>query len=127
VEVTDDGPMTLLAHEILLSQIVGNLVVNAAQASRDRGTIWVHVGAQGDEAVVEVHDAGPGIPEAKRATVFEALESTKADGNGMGLFSVKACTLGLGGRVEVAGSPRGGACFRVWLPVAPARARDGQG
>lgn len=121
VEVTDGGPIILRAHEILLAQIVGNLVINAAEASGEHGTIWVHVGVQGDEAVIEVHDAGLGIPEERRATLFESLESTKAQGNGMGLFSVKACALGLSGRVEVTGSPRGGACFRVLLPLAPVK------
>lgn len=128
VEVRDRGPIPIIAHETLVSQIVGNLVVNSAEAMGGRGTIWVELEVRGDRAFIEVHDAGPGIPEARRATLFDALESTKAEGNGMGLFSVKACALGLNGSVEVESSPHGGACFRVALPLssgpspAPSRA-----
>lgn len=127
VEVSDSGPIPLVAHETLVSQIVGNLVVNAGEAIGGRGTIWVQLEVRGDQALIEVHDAGPGIPESRWPTLFDSLESTKAEGNGMGLFSVKACARGLNGRVEVARSPRGGACFRVALPLPSSPPPSGTG
>jgi two-component system sensor histidine kinase HydH len=128
IEVSDRGRVIpLVAHETLVSQIVGNLVVNAAEATGGRGTVWVQLEVRGDQALIEVHDAGPGIPESRWPTLFDSLESTKPEGNGMGLFSVKACARGLNGRVEVARSPHGGACFRVALPLPSSPPPSGTG
>jgi two-component system nitrogen regulation sensor histidine kinase NtrY len=60
----------------------------------------------------------------RRERIFEALETTKLDGSGLGLFSVKSCVTALGGTVEVGDSPLGGARFRVHLPEARRNAVD---
>lgn len=105
-------PITITAQPLLISQIVTNLVINAAEAA-PRGTVEVRVIERHGEALLEVHDTGPGVPLERRAGLFEALSTTKADGNGMGLFSVKACAQACKGTVEVDESPLGGACFCV--------------
>lgn len=101
---------------LLVHQIVSNLLVNAGEAKGGRGLIEVVVDERGDKVVLEVHDDGPGVPPERRASLFDALTSTKAQGSGLGLFSVRACVQGLGGTVSVGESPLGGACFRVELP-----------
>lgn len=111
-----DAGVVVAASPVLMHQLVGNLVLNAAQAAGAKGVIEVRVRSGGDQAVIEVHDNGPGVPPERRSELFTALATTKVDGNGLGLFSVKACASGLGGRVEVADSPLGGALFRVCLP-----------
>lgn len=115
--VSADVPMTRQAHPLLLTQMVTNLVVNAGEATQGKGHVRVTLRRDADAAVREVCDDGPGVPLARRATLFEALESTKPEGNGMGLFSVKACVQALGGTVVVLDAPGGGACFRVTLPL----------
>lgn len=119
--VTCEGEagVVVTASPVLMQQMVGNLVLNAAQAAGDRGVIEVRVAAAAGHAVIEVHDNGPGVPPERRAGLFTALTTTKRDGNGLGLFSVKACAAGLGGRVVIGDSPLGGALFRVELPLAP--------
>ncbi len=112
-------PVTLLAQPVLVSQLVTNLVVNAGEATGGKGQVEVRLAATLSEVTLEVHDSGPGVPPERRATLFEALATTKTDGNGMGLFSVRACARALGGDVAVLDSPLGGACFRVTLPRAP--------
>jgi two-component system C4-dicarboxylate transport sensor histidine kinase DctB len=109
------------ASAVLMHQLVGNLVFNAAQAAGDKGVIEVRVLADAGHAMIEVHDNGPGVPADKRRDLFSALVTTKPDGNGLGLFSVKACANGLGGQVDVADSPLGGALFRIRLPLVTAR------
>jgi signal transduction histidine kinase len=118
VSVVGDADAIISASPALMHQLVGNLVINAAQAAGDRGQVEVRVSGAGGEAVIEVHDSGPGVPPERRADLFNALATTKPDGNGLGLFSVKACASGLGGSVEVADSHLGGALFRVRLPLA---------
>jgi signal transduction histidine kinase len=57
------------------------------------------------------------VPAERRPGLFEALVSTKPEGNGIGLFSVKACVHGMRGTVEVVDAEGGGARFRVRLPL----------
>lgn len=104
---------------VLVHQIVSNLVLNAGEATGGRGLVEIVVHDDGGRAVVEVHDDGPGVPLERRASLFDALTSTKSGGSGLGLFSVRACVQGLGGVVSVVDSPLGGACFRVELPAEP--------
>lgn len=120
--VTCDGQagVVINASAVLMHQMVGNLVLNAAQAAGGTGLIEVHVAAEGKMARIEVHDNGPGVAPERWADLFNALVTTKAGGTGLGLFSVKACATGLGGWVEIGDSPLGGALFRIWLPLAVA-------
>lgn len=117
IELTT-ASLPLAAQPGLISQIVTNLVVNAGEAAGEGGRVAVRVLEHPGEVRVEVHDSGPGVPRERRATLFEALTTTKPDGNGMGLFSVRACAKALGGDVGVGDSELGGACFWVRLPRA---------
>jgi two-component system C4-dicarboxylate transport sensor histidine kinase DctB len=107
---------------LLIHQIVTNLLINAGEATAGRGSLEIRLVEGRGEVSIEVHDDGKGVPTGRRDGLFESLHSTKRDGSGLGLFSVRACAQALGGRVEVADSPLGGACFRVCLPLQPAAA-----
>lgn len=113
-EVEETPPARLNAA--MLQQALLNLLLNAAEA-RPQGRIRVRLAAEGGEALLEVHDAGPGVPPGRRAEVFEAFVSSKERGSGLGLLSVKACAEWHGGSVTVDASPLGGACFRMRLPL----------
>jgi signal transduction histidine kinase len=116
LEVTTPA-VTLQAQPVLFSQIITNLVVNAGEAA-GKGRVGVRLLPGEREVLLEVHDSGAGVPVERRAGLFEALATTKPEGNGMGLFSVRACARALGGDVIVTESDLGGACFRVTLPLA---------
>lgn len=122
VNVRGDESMAVRTQPILLQQVVVNLVLNACEATKVGGRVDVAVLGEGDQAVLEVHDDGPGVPKERREHLFDALETTKASGSGLGLFSVRACVEAMGGAVEVEDSPLGGACFRVRVPRAVAAA-----
>lgn len=121
-----ESGLMITASQALVHQMVGNLILNAAQAAGDKGVIEVRVASRSGQALIEVHDNGPGVPAERRADLFAALVTTKPQGSGLGLFSVKACASGLGGRVEVGDSPLGGALFRVLLPLADVAVPAGQ-
>lgn len=108
--------LVLHTHVLLVQQVVANLLVNAGEATQGRGRVEVRLQPGPDGAVIEVHDDGPGVPAERRGRLFDALETTKAGGSGLGLFSVKTCVDALQGAVEVDDSPLGGACFRVRVP-----------
>jgi signal transduction histidine kinase len=113
------APFNLHTHGLLVQQVLANLVVNAGEATGGRGRIDVRLHGARGAAVLEVHDDGPGVPADRRERIFEALETTKPGGSGLGLFSVMACVTAMRGAVEVDDSPLGGACFRVRLPDLP--------
>ncbi|MFN8644058.1 MAG: ATP-binding protein [Candidatus Binatia bacterium] len=121
-------PVTCVAGSI--SQVILNLVVNAAHAVRDavegsgrKGHIVVTTAADGDHAVITVQDSGVGIPDAIRPHIFEPFFTTKSvgQGTGQGLALVwDVVTRAHGGTVDVESVPGAGATFRIRLPIAGA-------
>jgi signal transduction histidine kinase len=103
----------------MIQQMLINLLLNAAEATKGLGRIEVHLRNEHQSAVLEVHDSGPGIPEDQRTRVFDAFYTTKPEGHGLGLLSVKAAAQMHRGRVVVLESPLGGACFRITMPLDP--------
>jgi len=71
--------------------------------------------------VIEVEDNGPGIPDDAIERVFDPFFTTKEPGKGTGLgLSICARLVeGMGGRIQVANTPKGGACFAIRLPGVP--------
>lgn len=107
-----------------LEQVVINLVANALQVDGDPVHVRVHT-QEGERAVIDVADRGPGVPEALRDRIFDAFFTTKPAGQGTGLgLSVSARIVQEhGGRIEVLDNPGGGALFRVVLPLYRERER----
>ena len=68
-----------------LNQVWTNLLDNAIQALGESGTITVSTRRDGDCAVVEIADDGPGIPAEVLANIFDPFFTTKGVGNGTGL------------------------------------------
>jgi two-component system NtrC family sensor kinase len=111
------------AHQ--LQQVFVNLLTNAMHAIRDSadgGSIRLRtaITATG-KVVVEIHDDGPGIPEADRSRIFDPFFTTKGEGKGtgLGLAIVYGIIDSHGGTIEVVASELGGACFRLtFSPVS---------
>jgi signal transduction histidine kinase len=113
-----------------LQQVFLNLVVNAAQAVDGGGCIVVSTRTDGDRAVVEVADDGPGIPEDVVDRIFDPFFTTKpvGEGCGLGLAISYQIVRGHDGDLSVRPRPGGGTCFEVRLPVdASGQASDEDG
>ncbi|MCE5241747.1 MAG: ATP-binding protein [Syntrophobacteraceae bacterium] len=108
-----------------LRQVLWNLLVNALEAMPQGGNIRILVSlaeapsGDGQEAVIEVRDEGPGIPEDVRGRIFEPFFTTKPTGTGLGLSIVYQLIENAGGRVEVCRHPEGGTSFSVFFPTTP--------
>ncbi len=108
------------AHPAELNQVWTNLIDNAADAMDGTGRLVLRTARDGDDAVlVEVADAGPGIPEELRSRVFDAFFTTKAPGlgSGLGLDGAKRIVEQRhGGTLDLTSGPDG-TTFRVRLPL----------
>jgi two-component system NtrC family sensor kinase len=102
-----------------LNQVFMNLLVNAAQAIAERGTITIRTWQEGDEIRVAVGDSGCGIPPENLSRLFEPFFTTKevGKGTGLGLSITYDIVKKHGGRIEVASEPGKGATFTVCLPI----------
>ncbi|WP_370459150.1 ATP-binding protein [Aggregicoccus sp. 17bor-14] len=142
VQVPAQG-LRVLGDPVRLTQVVANLLVNAARYTPPGGHLRVRAEAQGDEVLLEVQDDGQGLSEELAARVFEPFVQgargfdQSAGGLGIGLALVRSLVQAHGGRVQAqSAGPGRGSTFRVWLPrlaaggepaAAPAPARDETG
>ncbi|MFC4071384.1 sensor histidine kinase [Actinoplanes subglobosus] len=117
-------PATVLGDDHGLRQVVTNLVANALSHTPAGTTVTVRVGVDGDDAVLEVCDNGPGVPAEHAPRIFERLyradssrSRARGGGSGLGLAIVAAIVRQHAGRVELRATPGGGATFRVALPA----------
>ncbi|MEK8034042.1 PAS domain S-box protein [Ideonella sp. DXS29W] len=102
-----------------LNQVFMNLIVNAAHAIAERGTITLESGTQGPWAWVQVSDTGCGMSEDVRRRIFEPFFTTKevGKGTGLGLSLSFSIVQKHGGSIQVRSRPGEGSAFRVWVPV----------
>ncbi len=113
------------ADSSLITQVIVNLITNAAQAMADReGRKVIGISTDSGEGriVILISDSGPGIPPAMREKIFDPFYTTRKDGYGIGLSFCRRVILDHGGVLEVGSSPLGGAEFRIELPVPPSPA-----
>jgi signal transduction histidine kinase/ActR/RegA family two-component response regulator len=112
----------VLGRDGKLSQVVINLLVNAAEAIPDRGMrrgrIEVRTTTLDGLVVLEVRDDGEGIPPEQLGEIFRPLYTTKRAGTGLGLAISRRIVEAHGGRVEVESVVGEGSTFRVLLPAA---------
>jgi two-component system NtrC family sensor kinase len=132
----DPAPPLVHGDAGQLQQVLMNLVGNARQAmveSGKSGNIRVRTKWTGESRVLlEVSDAGPGIPEGIMARIFDPFFTTKpaGAGTGLGLAIVLGIVREHGGQLNVSSPPDGGAIFRIELPAvtetraAPSRAAE---
>ena len=101
----------------LYRMIVANLVKNAIQATPGGGDIYIKLtNTQSGNLILSVEDQGPGIASQTFDKIFTPFFTTKADGTGLGLATVKKLTELHGGRVSAMNKPEGGAVFKVEIP-----------
>ncbi|MCU1670059.1 MAG: histidine kinase [Blastococcus sp.] len=102
-----------------LNQVWTNLIHNALDAMAGEGTLTLRTGVDGDCALVEIGDTGPGIPKDLRRRVFEPFFTTKPVGQGTGLgldVSWRIVVKRHGGDLRVSSTP-GDTRFQVLLPL----------
>lgn len=109
-------------HPFQLNQVFMNLLVNAAHALEDKGTITVRTGQDENDVWVQVQDTGKGIKPENLPRVFDPFFTTKpvGKGTGLGLSLAYGIVKKHSGRIEVRSEVGQGTTFTVTLPkVSP--------
>jgi PAS domain S-box-containing protein len=104
-----------------LNQVFMNLLLNAAHAIKEQGTITLRTGREAKAVWIEVEDNGMGISAENLKRIFEPFFTTKAvgAGTGLGLSVAYGIVQKHQGRIEVRSEPGKGTVFRVTLPINP--------
>ncbi len=110
-----------MADPIQLQQVFLNLLLNAADAMPNGGTLTVQTSYE--EASLFLHatirDTGSGIDKSMIDKIFQPFFTTKPKGTGLGLSITRRLVEQHGGTIRVANHPSGGASFTIDLPIKP--------
>ncbi len=104
---------------------LSNLVENALKYSPEKSVVTVRSRlGNAEEALIEVSDMGPGIPEEDRERIFDRFYRgenvrNKTKGMGLGLYTSKTLIASMGGTIGAETSGKTGTCFTVTLPQVP--------
>jgi signal transduction histidine kinase len=127
LSLDNPGRLTVEGNPDELHRMILNLLDNAARHTPPGARIELRLHAEGGDAVVEVADDGPGIPAARREEVFDRFvrgegpaDTAVGPGSGLGLSIVRAVAAAHGGDAALGESARGGALFRIRIPLARA-------
>lgn len=103
-----------------INQVFLNLLVNAAQAIQEHGTITLRSNTVAQWVWIEVSDTGCGMDETMQRRMFEPFFTTKPVGAGTGLGLSLAYDIinKHGGSIDVSSAIGQGTTIRVWLPIA---------
>ncbi len=122
IDVHGDPALTAEVDGLILRQALINLLDNAIKHSPRGAAVRIHVRGGAGEAIIEVADQGPGIPEVHRSRVFErfyridAARSRDEGGAGLGLAIALWAVQSHGGRIELQSEEGKGSTFRILLP-----------
>jgi signal transduction histidine kinase len=128
-----ERPLPLQGNPDELHRLVRNLLENAVRHTPEQTTVELTARRDGDEALLEVLDDGPGIPEEMEDQVFDRFvrgdgpaDTAGGGGSGLGLAIVRAVAESHGGSVSAGKSTYGGARFSIRLPLEPAVKPDSE-
>ena len=122
LETSGDNSVAVMADPTILGQAFVNLIHNAVKFSPERGSVAVRIVDAGKDALVEIHDSGPGIAPEHRAHIFERFyrvdkaRAREAGGAGLGLSIAEWAVKIHAGTIELECPPDGGSIFRIHLP-----------
>lgn len=124
--IEGDDSMEFRVDRHAMTQVLVNLLVNAAQATvANDGRIGAWWGTSENHCWIEIADEGPGIPAGEEEKIFHPFHSLRDGGTGLGLSIVHSRIEAHGGEIHVVddswggGAEFSGAHFRIQLPNSP--------
>jgi signal transduction histidine kinase len=117
----DSNPSVVEADHFQMEQLFLNLVLNALDAMREGGTLFLRTRVRGGKVIAEVRDTGHGIPAEIRDRVFDPFFTTRevGEGTGLGLAVSGSIVAAHGGKIEIETTVGRGTTFRVIMAAMP--------
>lgn len=118
--VREYGNLPLVnCHASQLNQVWTNLLVNAAQAIKERGEVKISSRVEGELAVIRISDTGCGIQPDQLNKIFDPFFTTKpvGEGTGLGLSISYGIIQKHGGTIRAESAPSAGTRFIVSIPI----------
>jgi PAS domain S-box-containing protein len=118
-----DEDIPLFCDASRISQVIGNILVNASKYTDQDGSIFLSITATGKDLTIEVQDNGIGIDQDKLHLIFDLFNQVDAraarsgGGMGIGLALVKNLSELHNGTVDVASQVGVGSTFKITLPI----------
>jgi nitrogen fixation/metabolism regulation signal transduction histidine kinase len=117
LEVSGEGPFTVMGDPTRMTRALNNLVQNALESKgSSEADVVVVLRKRGGCIEAGIRDNGDGIEPDRISRIFEPKFTTKTHGLGLGLAMVRAIVQGAGGEVTVESTPGEGSVFWVCLP-----------
>jgi signal transduction histidine kinase len=112
-------PLICLLDTVMLKQALLNLFINAQQALDKQGELMVRTSRapKSGFAQIQINDTGKGIPADRLEHLFEPYQSTKPQGTGLGLATVKKIIDQHSGSISVVSELGKGTSFTIMLPL----------
>jgi|GEM_PF-689061 len=101
-----------------LQQVLVNIILNAVQVMEPGGKLTITLAGENGQAVMEITDTGPGIPEDVLPHIFDPFFTTKSDGTGLGLSLSYSIIKDHRGEISVTSRKGEGTTFRIVLPLS---------
>lgn len=114
-----DKPLVCKIDADMLKQVMLNLFINAQQAMSEGGELMVRTSKEAEGAVLQISDTGSGIAAEKLGHIFDAYYSSRPDGSGLGLPTVKKIVEAHNGTISVDSELNRGTLFTIRLPLLP--------
>jgi two-component system sensor histidine kinase PilS (NtrC family) len=112
----EDEPLTEI-DPAQLSQVLWNLMRNAAEAMQGSGRLLLRIRADDERAYIDVSDDGQGIVAEHLDSIFDPFFTTKEEGTGFGLAIVHRVVEDNGGRISATSEPGSGSTFTLSFPL----------
>jgi len=104
--ILPENNVTYKCDSIKMEIVFGNLIFNSIQAiGKEPGQIIIKINETHDSVIITIHDSGKGISKENISKIFEPLFTTKQEGTGLGLSSVKRIVESHGGKISVTSPP----------------------
>ncbi len=143
----EDGLSRINADPAQMEQVINNLIINSVQAMPGGGRITIRATnlrsgpqtrlplGEGNHVQIDIMDEGVGIPQEHLDRIFDPFYTTKENGTGLGLSTVRSIVRNHGGTVQVDSVLGKGTTITLVLPAetstgpvpAPAAPQNGQG
>jgi len=120
-EILDELPV--IGDPVLLHSAIENVVRNATRYTADGSTVRIRAERTGNDAVIQVSDAGPGVPAGELEKIFRPFyriddaRGRSTGGVGLGLAITDQAVRLHGGSVTASNLPEGGLTVRIRVPL----------